>query len=136
VSRSIWLLVLALAACKSGDQPAPTQAPPAEPPPKTAPAPVVMSPEDLLAGKLPEAAPEMEIINAQCRICHSLEYLTQQRLGEPGWKKTVEKMRKFGATLTDEQAASLVAFAAQYWNPKLPGRTWQPGPPPAGALPK
>ena len=62
------------------------------------------------------------------------QYLTQQRLSEATWKKTIEKMRKFGANLTDEQSASLAAFAARYWNPDLPGRTWVAGPPPAGAL--
>src|SRR5262249_16956901 len=89
----------------------------------------------LLAGKLPDNAPETELVNAQCRICHTIEYLTQQRLGEAGWKKTIDKMRKFGANLTDDQVTSLVAFAARYWNPDLPRRTWVAGPAPAGALP-
>ena len=71
----------------------------------------------------------------QCQICHHYEYLTQQRLTEPAWKKTIEKMRKFGAVLTDEQATQLVAFAARYWNPDLPGRTWTAGPPPPGSTP-
>ena len=87
------LLLIVLAACRSEDK-APPPPPVHEVPP---PAPVVSIDRDaLLAGKVPEGAPEMEVINAQCRICHSVEYLTQQRLGEPGWKKTIEKMRKFG----------------------------------------
>jgi hypothetical protein len=89
----------------------------------------------LLAGNVPDGAPEMEIVNVRCQICHSLQYLTQQRLNEAAWKKTIEKMRKFGAQLTDDETASLVAFAVRYWNPDLPGRTWTLGPPPAGALP-
>ena len=129
-------IVLALVACKSDSPPpAPPPQPPATPtPPAPPPAPAIDR-DALLAGKLPEGAPEMELVNAQCRICHTTEYLTQQRLGEPGWKKTIDKMRKFGAVLTDDEAASLVTFAARYWNPDLPGRTWTPGPPPAGALP-
>ncbi|HEX5062416.1 MAG TPA: cytochrome c [Kofleriaceae bacterium] len=129
------IIVLALAACRSEDKPAPAQQPvPTQPTPPAAP-PVTIDRDALLAGKLPEGAPETDLVNAQCRICHSVEYLTQQRLGEAAWKKTIDKMRKFGAVLTDEQAASLVAFAAHYWNPDLPGRTWTPGPPPPGALP-
>lgn len=132
------VIALALAACRSKDKPAPAPEPaPTQRPPSLAPAapPVTIDRDALLAGKLPDGAPETELVNAQCRICHSVEYLTQQRLSEAAWKKTIDKMRKFGATLTDEQAASLVAFAARYWNPDLPGRTWTPGPPPPGALP-
>jgi cytochrome c5 len=129
--RAAWIIIVALAACRSDDK---------APPPPTAsappPAPVVSIDRDaLLAGKTPDGAPEMEIINAQCRVCHSTQYLTQQRLGEASWKKTIEKMRKFGAKLSDEEVASLAAFAARYWNPELPGRTWVAGPAPAGALP-
>ena len=121
------LLVFAIA-CKSQHEPPP---PPAPQPPSVAPIDRVA----LLEGKLPEGDPNTELINAQCRICHSTEYLTQQRLAEAGWKKTIDKMRKFGAQLTDDQAASIVAFAVRYWNPALPPRKWQPVAPPPGALP-
>lgn len=130
--RAAWI-VIALVACHSDEKPPP-------PPPTTTtntqpPTPISVGRDALLAGELPERAPEMEIVNAKCRVCHSVEYLTQQRLGEAGWKKTIEKMRKFGASLTDAEIASLVAFATRYWNPELPGRTWVAGPPPTGALP-
>src|SRR5262249_26528601 len=113
VTRSLSIL-LALAACRSDEKPAPTQEPPATHP---TPPPVTIDRDALLAGKLPAGAPETELVNAQCRICHGVEYLTQQRLGEGAWKKTIDKMRKFGAVLSDDQAASLVAFAVRYWNP-------------------
>jgi cytochrome c5 len=129
--RAAWIIIIALVACRSDEKASPpTQS---APPP---PAPVVSIDRDaLLAGKTPDAAPEMEIVNAQCRVCHSTQYLTQQRLGEASWKKTIEKMRKFGAKLSDAEVASLAAFAARYWNPDLPGRTWVAGPAPAGAMP-
>ena len=124
-------MILALAACESKhdhpaaqSQPAPAQ--PAAPPP--------MDRAALLDGKLPDGAPETELINAQCRICHAVEYLTQQRLSEPGWQKTIAKMRKFGAAMDDQQAAALAKFAATYWNPDLPGRTFKLVPLPAGAV--
>ena len=119
--RRIGLVLVLVAACKSqqrSEQGATGSAPPAPPPAADA-----------------AVADQMELINAQCRICHSTQYLTQQRLPEAAWKKTIEKMRKFGAQLTDEQAAALVAYAARTWNPSLPAPTWTPGPPPPGALP-
>src|SRR6185436_951372 len=124
------IALVMVAACRSDERPPPssTQQPPPAPP-----AAPTIDRAALLEGKMPESAPEMELINAQCRICHSLEYLTQQRLSEPAWRKTIDKMRKFGATLSDADAAALVAFAARYWNQDLPMRTWTAGPPPAGA---
>ena len=126
-------MLLAATACKSKERkPTPQADPPTQP---TPPAPPAIDQAALLQGKLPEGAPELELVNAQCRICHGAEYLTQQRLGEPAWRKTIEKMRKFGANLTDADVTALAAFAARYWNPELPMRTWTAGPAPAGALP-
>jgi cytochrome c5 len=123
----IVFAALALAACKQKHEP-----PPAPEPAKPA-APPAIDRAALLDGKLPEGAPDL--VTTQCQICHSLEYLTQQRLSEPAWQKTIAKMRKFGANVTDDEAAALAKFAATYWNPDLPGRTWKLGPLPPGALP-
>lgn len=132
-ARLLACLVV-LAACKS-EQSGPESAKgSAASAPAPAPTPVIDK-AALLAGTLPDADPTTEVVNAQCRICHAIEYLTQQRLGEAGWKKTIDKMRKFGANLTDEQASGIVAYAARYWNPDLPQRTWTLVAPPAGALP-
>jgi hypothetical protein len=89
----------------------------------------------LLTGKLPDADPMTGVVSAQCVICHSLDYLTQQRLGEAGWKKTVEKMRKFGANLSDQEAGAVVSYAARYWNPTLPPRPFALTELPIGSLP-
>lgn len=133
MKRAVLIL---LVACSSREEPRPSPAPS---PPAPAAAPAVTAPvldrEALLAGKLPTEGAEAQLINLHCRICHTTEYLTQQRLSEPAWKKTIEKMRKFGALLSDAEVASLAAFAAKLWNPELPGRTWVAGPPPPGALP-
>lgn len=122
-------LLLVLAACSSKSSPPPP--PPTEPPPQPKP---LLDQASLVAGKLPVGF-EMELVNVQCRICHSLDYLTQQRLSEAAWKKTIEKMKKFGANLTDAQVATVASFAARHWNPELPDRTWTVVAPPAGALP-
>jgi hypothetical protein len=131
--RHALVVLVAIAACRSEEK--------SSPPPKPAPVapqpapPPAIDQASLLQGNVPEGAPETELINAQCRICHTVEYMTQQRLSEAAWKKTVDKMRKFGANMSDADAVALAAFAARYWNPDLPMRTWTAGPPPQGALP-
>lgn len=123
------LLLVALVACggKGEDKPPPPK------PPEPAPLPPVDR-EALLAGQLPAGAPESEVINVQCRVCHNVEYVTQQRLSEAGWKKTLEKMRTFGAAITEADVGPLAAFAARHWNADLPDRTYKPVPPPEGAV--
>ena len=133
--RLVVTAVLVIAACKSKSSPAPEPVPQGS---GSSAGPVAAPPIDrvsLLAGKLPEDAKQTELINVRCRICHSEQYLTQQRLSEAGWTKTIAKMRKLGAQLSDEQAADLAKFAATYWNPDLPARTFPLVAPPAGALP-
>jgi hypothetical protein len=142
VKRAVVVVILAIlaVACRTREEPKPSPAPtpstPSSPPaPPAPPAAPALDREALLAGKLPTEGAEAQLINVHCRICHTTEYLTQQRLSEPAWKKTIEKMRKFGTLLSDAEVASLAAFAAKLWNPELPGRTWTAGPPPPGALP-
>lgn len=124
-----WVLVVLLVACggKREDKP---------PPPPVAPEPApAIDRAALLAGKLPEGAPESEVINTQCRICHGVEYLTQQRLSEAAWTKTLLKMKTFGANIGEADVPRLAAFAARYWNSELPDREYSSVAPPAGALP-
>ena len=129
-------LVILLVACGSREEPKPSPAPgPPAPPADAAVVAPALDRAALLAGKLPAEGAEVELLNTRCRNCHTTEYLTQQRLSEPAWKKTIEKMRKFGANLSDAEAASLVGFVAKLWTPELPDRSWAAGPPPPGALP-
>lgn len=120
------LVVLVACGGKREDKPPPPVTP--EPPP-------AIDRAALLAGKLPEGAPESEVINTQCRICHAVEYLTQQRLSEAAWTKTLLKMKTFGAAIGEADVPRLAAFAARYWSSELPDREYSPVPPPAGALP-
>ena len=57
-------------------------------------------------------APGVELAQALCLTCHSVEYCeTQPPLPEKYWDATVKKMKdKFGATLPDEAIAPLVKY--------------------------
>ena len=85
---------------------------------------------------LPEDAPEMLQLKSACQVCHTLQYVTQQRLTEPQWKKTVDKMIKFGAPVPPTETARLVAFLSA----RLTIELTDPAPvrvaTPEGALPK
>jgi len=88
----------------------------------------------LLQGKLPDGAGKA-VLQAKCLICHSDDYVTQQRLTPGQWQKTVEKMRKLGAPLTDDEVKTLSDYLGRSWTLELPERTVRPVKPPAGSLP-
>ena len=103
-------------------------------PAATAPAAAPSDQAALLEGKLPDE-PARSVLQAKCLICHTGEYVTLQRLTPAQWQKTVEKMRKFGAPLTDEEVKSLSAYLGKHWTVDLPDRPPRPVAPPQGALP-
>ena len=88
----------------------------------------------LVEGQLPDD-PARPLVQGKCMLCHTGDYLTQQRLTEGQWQKTVEKMRKFGTPATDEEAKIIVAYLARNWTPDLPPPRLVRAPLPRGSIP-
>lgn len=96
--------------------------------------PAPADPAALVQGKLPDE-PARAVLQAKCLICHTVDYVTQQRLTPGQWLKTVEKMRKFGAPLSDEEVKPLADYLGRHWTVDLPERRPAPVSPPAGSVP-
>lgn len=90
--------------------------------------------EELVAGKLPES-PARAIVLSKCQICHTADYVTQQRLTPVQWEKTVEKMRKLGSPLTDEEAKLVSDYLGRHWVVGVPERLPRPVRAPANLVP-
>ena len=88
----------------------------------------------LVEGKMPED-PARPLVQGKCMLCHSAEYVTQQRLTETQWQKTVDKMRKFGTPASDEEAKLMAAYLARYWTTELPAPRAVRVPAPRGSVP-
>jgi cytochrome c oxidase cbb3-type subunit III len=88
----------------------------------------------LVDGQLPDD-PARSLVQAKCLLCHTSEYVTQQRLTEGQWQKTVEKMRKFGTPASDEEAKTIVAYLARNWTPDVPPPRPVRAPLPPGSVP-
>jgi len=127
VSRRLHALLIACLSCiacapsaEPAPQPAPEPTPAPTPEPPAAPA-APPSEASLLHGELPEG-PQLTVMQSRCQICHTLEYVTQQRLSDAQWDKTLTKMQKWGSPLTDGERASLVPYLAATWRKELPER--------------
>lgn len=66
-------------------------------------------------------APRAEtLILARCSVCHTPDLVAQQRLPKDRWEATVEKMRHWGAEITEEEAGLLVRFLSARYHPGAP----------------
>ena len=67
--------------------------------------------------------PGIELVQANCMMCHSVEYIsTQPPMPRAFWEASVKKMReKYGAPATDDVVQKLVEYlAATYAVPDKP----------------
>lgn len=89
---------------------------------------------EIVAGKLPED-PARKVVLTKCQICHTADYVTQQRLTPVQWQKTVEKMRKLGSPLTDDEVKLVSDYLGRHWALGVPERPPRPERAPANLVP-
>ena len=72
-----------------------------------------------------KTGPGSEIANAQCLICHSVEYVsTQPPLPRAFWKASIEKMQtKYGAPVPNEQVDALVGYLVKTYGVEAAAKT-------------
>ncbi|MFN0110201.1 MAG: hypothetical protein ACKVZH_15205 [Blastocatellia bacterium] len=58
----------------------------------------------------------------KCLLCHEVDLVAAQRLGKPGWTREVEKMVRWGATVTDAEKESLVDYLVKTYGPRPLGK--------------
>jgi sulfite dehydrogenase (cytochrome) subunit B len=63
--------------------------------------------------------PGQEVAATQCRMCHSLDYITTQPRGAvPQWQGIVTKMiRVFGAAIGADDAKTITDYLAAHYGP-------------------
>jgi hypothetical protein len=99
-SAACFCFLLFVIACGTAVTPVPVADPP----------PTVMDLEDITT-ELPNFPGSAEF-NSNCRVCHSLRYITMQpEFPRATWKKTVDKMiHNYGAPIPDSTRDKIVDF--------------------------
>jgi len=74
-----------------------------------------------------------EIANAQCLVCHSVEYVTvQPPLPRAFWKSSVQKMQqKYGAAIPEDQVEPLADYLTRNYGKTNAAAPGSPSPPPS-----
>lgn len=84
---------------------------------------VTGQPEDNLESIRVALDPKAEaLVIARCSVCHSADLITQQRLPPARWEATVEKMKHWGAEISQEEAVLLVRYLSARYHPGAPDR--------------
>ncbi len=90
---------------------------------------VIVGAQDDDAAMVAALAPRAErLVVARCSVCHSEDLITQQRLPRPRWEATVEKMKQWGAEISQDEADLLVRFLSARYHPGAPDRLPPLGP--------
>jgi hypothetical protein len=105
-------------------------APPAPPPPTSNEVTRALA----VLGQFPPG-PELNVFAAKCAICHSTQYIAQQRLTAAQWEKTVKKMKGWGAPIDDDEATMLARYFSVHFPVDLGPPPIALVVPPPGALP-
>ena len=53
-----------------------------------------------------------------CLTCHEADIIAQQKLTPTGWTRSVEKMMRWGATVSDTEKQPLVDYLASRYGPR------------------
>jgi cytochrome c5 len=59
-----------------------------------------------------------QIFEDKCLVCHEVDLTEAQRLSKQGWTREVEKMIRWGATVTDAEKEPLVEYLAKSYGPR------------------
>lgn len=60
------------------------------------------------------------LIIARCSVCHTPDLIAQQRLSQERWQATIEKMKHWGADISEEEAGLLVRYLSARYHPGAP----------------
>lgn len=82
---------------------------------------MISAQEDDPASVSAALAPRAEgLIIARCSVCHSPDLVSQQRLPKDRWAATVDKMKHWGAEISDDEAELLVRYLSARYHPAAP----------------
>jgi cytochrome c5 len=62
--------------------------------------------------------PGADVLKSRCVICHDADIITSQILSLTGWTNSINKMIRWGSTITSEEREVLQPYLAQHFSPR------------------
>ena len=60
----------------------------------------------------------LDVLNKRCLSCHEADIISGQKLSLTGWTRSVDKMVRWGASITPEERDVLQPYLAQHFAPR------------------
>lgn len=70
----------------------------------------------LSAQQLPDG-PGAAVLKGRCVACHESDLITSQHLSVAGWTRSIDKMVRWGSTITPAERDTLQPYLAEYFGP-------------------
>ncbi|HEX8031535.1 MAG TPA: c-type cytochrome [Vicinamibacterales bacterium] len=70
------------------------------------------------SGQQLPAGPGADVLKSRCVICHESDIITSQKLTLTGWTNSINKMVRWGSTITQEERDVLQPYLAMHYGPK------------------
>lgn len=61
--------------------------------------------------------PGLDVLNKRCVACHESDIIASQKLTLAGWARSVDKMMRWGATVTPAEREVLQTYLAAHFSP-------------------
>jgi mono/diheme cytochrome c family protein len=58
-----------------------------------------------------------EVLRARCMSCHDSDLIVSQKLSEAGWGREIDKMVRWGATVSETERPALLAYLSTHFAP-------------------
>ena len=69
------------------------------------------------AQQLPDG-PGAAVLKSRCVVCHESDIITSQKLTLAGWTRSIDKMVRWGSSITPEEREVLQPYLAQHFAPR------------------
>ena len=79
---------------------------------------VVLAASHPLSAQTLPPGPGAAVLNARCVACHESDIIAGQKLSLGGWTRSVDKMVRWGATMSPQDREALLPYLAEHFGPR------------------
>lgn len=76
--------------------------------------------QGVTVGRTEEGVDARQVVMTRCTTCHTADLIVQQRLDRNRWNAAVSKMVHWGAQLSEQEQAQVVAYLSTRYGPDAP----------------
>lgn len=79
---------------------------------------IVLAGQSLIAQQPLPDGPGAAIVKSRCVVCHESDIITSQHLSEAGWTNSINKMVRWGSSITPQEREVVQPYLAAHFGPQ------------------